>query len=294
MSSFICPRMTLHKHLLVLASVCCCIFSACSLNVTVEGACAKDAPVVVVFATVPRSGNSWTRALVEAATGIRTETIYASPNRPNNHPLYGTRSARCEGHLSFRACRYKGARRASANDPVLIKQHYPFLPEKYNITSHKATFFLNSIRNPVDNCGAFQDYLRRKHHGKNVVTKFPEFAKDWASFFDYWAHPDDTDIKATPRHVFRYEDLLSNTQQTLSEILNATCFYQKLSLTQDDVARAVRLFPPQPHKQLESLPEVVDVTEGVAWLFKNHRGLLERYGYASVLEPLLPGHKKRM
>eukprot|EP00899_Mesostigma_viride_P006502 jgi/Mesvir1/15853/Mv03400-RA.1 len=248
-----------------------------------ERFCANGAPVVVILATVPRSGNTWTRALFEHASGILTEILFAPAGQESVHPIYGTTGPDCDalkGEPS--SCESRGLRRAGTDDPVLIKDHYPFLPWAYNNTEHPPTFYLHSIRNPVDTFGAINAYLRKL--GLPGMQSFEIFVRRWADFFDYWANK----TAAPPQHVFRYEDLVNNTQQTLSTLLDVTCFAKKLSLSQEDVARAVQAKPAQPHKQLQYLPAVKNVTQGLEWLFAHHQGLLEQYGYASVLEPLLP------
>lgn len=76
----------------------------------------------IVFATVPRTGSTFTRYAIEKVTGIGTESFYdetTDGNRSNRTGVYGKPCG------ALMDC--EKVHRGVGSDPVAIKSHFPFI-----------------------------------------------------------------------------------------------------------------------------------------------------------------------
>lgn len=181
---------------------------------------------IIYLASFPRSGNHWVRFLVEESTHIATSSVYRDRDffhLPTLFPWGGYST----DHGYQGQCRYP-----TKNDPILLKTHYPFLPDKRNLEP-KATICL--IRHPIDAFWSFHIYQQRgKKVSKINEKQLIKFIIGWRMFYEFW--------EKQPGVLFiRYEDLQENTSWQLRCILQAAGF----SFESVDIERAVAKYPPQ-------------------------------------------------
>lgn len=214
----------------------------------------------VYLATFPRSGNHWTRFLLEEATHIATSSVYhdLSPwhlKEPfpwgGYAPKYGYR----------KNCRYP-----DQGETVVIKTHYP-ARNKTRFDLLPAKKVIRIVRHPLDSFYSYYLFGEKKipEDGK-VPRKFVVGAiKAWKRFETYWNGQEDV-------LTIRYEDLFSDPYTTLSIILEAIGY----SFTQEDVDRAVAKFPPQGgvYKHLSDFH-----LEDLELIWEELGPLMEGYGY---------------
>lgn len=194
-------------------------FLFCTILATLSG----DEWNRVYLASFPRSGNHWVRFLVEEATHIATSSIYRDVDFPHLEKKFPW-GGYCTPHGYRGDCRYP-----KRGDPILLKTHYPFLPERVNPTVQQAICL---IRHPVDAFWSF--YLYEKTGQPLTERKIKEFIAGWRMFYEFW--------EKQPGVLFiRYEDLQENPALHLDRILRAAGF----SFTPSDVERAITQYPPQ-------------------------------------------------
>jgi hypothetical protein len=163
------------------------------------------------FTSYLRSGNSLTRKYLEDITGIITGS-----NMDNRYSR----------NFALTLCGFKGE--VVWDDSVwLYKSHIP------NVQGNFTRQFLNKaiicVRNPFDvACSAVQLRLTYTHtlsSKNNIAQEFPEFWDEYLkqtmslynNFLDYWTKF--ADSRQLPVYFFRYEDLISNPEQILREVL---------------------------------------------------------------------------
>ncbi len=200
------------RDLLFLSLGCGCLLSAAEWN-------------KVYLASFPRSGNHWVRFLVEDATHITTSSVYRDPDFPHLPTVFPW-----GGYVVDKG--YKGnCRFPTTNDPILIKTHYPFLPQR----NEQREIDLNQdrviclIRHPIDSLYSFYIY-RNKPQNANLISEafIKEFVSKWKSFYEYWdGKPNVT--------IIRYEDILADPEKQLSKILEIAGF----SFDEEDIKRAI-------------------------------------------------------
>ena len=180
----------------------------------------------VYLASFPRSGNHWVRFLVEEATHIATSSTYRDgdfPHLKNMFPWGGY----CTDHGYDGNCQYP-----TTKDPVLLKTHYPFLPQIIDPDPKPAICL---IRHPID---AFWSFYVYKQKGKEITkidkNRLIQLISAWRKFYEFW--------EEQPGVLFiRYEDLQENTALHLNRILQAAGFV----FNQIDIERAITKYPPQ-------------------------------------------------
>jgi len=118
----------------------------CSITANVVGK-VKNSPKTML-ASFPRSGNSYTRWMVESLSGFQTSSVY------------------CDGHLKKSL---KGECDKSLT--YLVKTHYPTI-QKLKPPNVKRALIL--VRNPFDTILSFYHYSHAKGPGSPHSRKAPE------------------------------------------------------------------------------------------------------------------------
>ncbi|GAA93841.1 uncharacterized protein L969DRAFT_92244 [Mixia osmundae IAM 14324] len=166
-----------------------------------------DAIPKTVFASFPRSGNSYLRSLVERSTGYRTASIYC------DRPLQKTFRAECESY----------------NNTFLLKSHYPWGhdADKGDADMHWQLFdrSVRIIRNPLDTVFSLYNFALTHSHTGRVEDLAPFGDADrvhlarhlnlWSSHEDYWSRV------PIQEHLIRYEDLHDHP---LPEVMSLLAF----------------------------------------------------------------------
>ena len=183
----------------------------------------------VYLATYPRSGNHWSRYLIEEATQIATGSVYLDkvpPHLPHPFPWGGYTSK--NGYEGNR--RYPGKK-----DIIVIKTHYPAVlpPSPYDFMPHKMV--VRIVRNPLDTFYAQHARDKQPNPPKQIPNEaLKQYILDWANFQNYWNEQPNV-------LTIRYEDLFKNPKHFLKKILK-TMGYNVSSI---DIERAITKYPPE-------------------------------------------------
>ncbi len=215
----------------------------------------------VYLATYPRSGNHWSRYLIEEASGIATSSLYEET--VDQHPPHLKHLFPWGGYCPFHG--YEGNRRyPTRKDIVVIKTH-----RRSDLYHPDYQAAIRIVRHPLDSL--YSHYvLRCAQENQPIDPYIPrEFLLDairkWKEFQDYW--------DGKPNVVtFRYEDMLENPFDVLKEMLNI-CRYK---CTDADIQRAVDRYPPEgyPLKHLKHYTE-----EDLELVFSELGERMKKYGY---------------
>lgn len=161
--------------------------------------------------TVPRSGNTISRFLLENLTDISTESVYQDEGTTysNRSGAYG----RDCGHIGY--C--DRIHRSTKDQLVIIKTHFPFMHPEFD-ENDCVSRILMTIRHPVDNYLAWAYY---KGNGeKNTLDfrkqNFRDFYKLWQIHHTYW-HAF-ASRRQIPLLQFRYEDLCRSPETVFSRV----------------------------------------------------------------------------
>lgn len=99
----------------------------------------------ILFPTVPRSGSSMTRTLLEIATGISTGTVFREGGAWNERAHAFVSSCGAVGD-----CNHVHAPKGT--EPIVVKSHYPFLEAKgVAFGNDCVSGILMTVRHPLDN-----------------------------------------------------------------------------------------------------------------------------------------------
>lgn len=182
----------------------------------------------IMFPTVPRSGSTLTRILLENATGIATEAVYKEDGAFDKRTMANARPCGILGNCET-------VRRGRGEEVAIVKTHFPFLgPELEPDACVSAV--LMSVRHPLDNYLAWAHYQSGITEGRNYHTynnsmhdelvllrtrermeNFEAFGKKWESHIAFWHH------FALSRNIplleYRYEDLTADAPFALKKIL---------------------------------------------------------------------------
>ncbi|EDQ90031.1 uncharacterized protein MONBRDRAFT_32234 [Monosiga brevicollis MX1] len=153
----------------------------------------------IVFPTVPRSGNTWSRSILEIITGRASESIF-SEGRNKSNPV-----ARRASGFYARACGQthlcKDVRANKMEDIAIIKTHHPWIRKNRFSVPGIGTMLLMTTRNPLDNYLALMRYSPNKSIGPRA------FAMRWNNFFNFWLK--ENVHRNLPLQVIRFEDLVN-------------------------------------------------------------------------------------
>ena len=164
----------------------------------------------------PRSGNTLLRAYLEKITGLTSGSDCDITKKLNkdlmNMGLAG------EGLVDKRVW--------------VVKSHYP---ERYGKTKFYSERAILLVRNPLDCITSLFNMVCTGSHNKSIsdndFKKFPQLWSEfiqqditvWKDFHDFWLNA------KIPVHIVRYEDIVTNPEPTLRELL-------KFILNQEDLS----------------------------------------------------------
>ena len=214
----------------------------------------------VYLATFPRSGNHWLRYLLEEATHIATGAVYRDmrpPHLKTPFPWGGYAAGMDIWGI--------------AAIPILVKlsssKHTILKSRRRNLIFcllSKSSGFCGS---PLDSF--YSHFLFAGHKlpsdGKITSEFVKRSVKDWKRFEMYWNNQPNV-------LTIRYEDLYDRPHFYLSKILKAI----GNDFSEDDVNRAIEMFPPQGGLYKHSADFHPDDLEFIAGELG---GLMDNYGY---------------
>lgn len=204
----------------------------------------------ILFSTLPRTGNTYTRKLLENATGIATESVFKEDGKINHRT--GAWARKCGGiPLHSRQGKGKGLtyncrhiRRSQGKMPVFVKSHSPVdmgrtakgdlsTIEQIRIERRKATCFLLIVRNPLDAYAAELRFLSKdvrifsKSMGEGgkfaskIALTFRDFMRHkFLRYLGYWSRR--VHERRLLTFLLRFEDLVENPVRAVRSILD--CF----------------------------------------------------------------------
>eukprot|EP00049_Salpingoeca_infusionum_P010630 m.183781 g.183781 ORF g.183781 m.183781 type:complete len:375 (+) comp14697_c0_seq8:90-1214(+) len=242
----------------------------------------------IVLASIPRSGNGWMRGLLEASTGVATESVFPEFNS-SFHERSDAHGAECGwlGNCSL-------VHSSHGSMPVVVKTHFPFTTQKQrdelllNRTSDAGamTRLLIPARHPLENHEAWVRYVSEKVKFAEVqpFQEFKDFVQQWALFHDYWFS------LGIPMTVYRYEDLVLDPSATLKEVLVSTSLWDYYELEDDNIDVAVSVPRLQAYKRKQfNAPtrRKYDLAhmykkfprEHIDWILRSYPQTLQRLGY---------------
>jgi len=197
-------------------------FSKIAAWKTTSSAECRSSQKAIYFATNPRSGNTFSRLMLEEATGVATLAIFENERC--------TLKQGCPCGITDDCSR---VRFPSDKDSYLMKVHHPFvagLADNLNPPIERAVL---TVRNPIDNYIAWRKYKNNKK-----IETFPEYLKMWTHHFMFWfKKARDACMQVT---LVRFEDIV-NTPEHVLPIFSSTMGYGS-----PDIERALRLYPPSP------------------------------------------------
>jgi Sulfotransferase domain len=211
----------------------------------------------VYLATYPRSGNHWTRYMIEESTNLVTSSVYREPNHNTIAPWGGY----CLPTGYFNNCTVP-----KEYQPIVIKTHYPFfgLPSEFDLQPSIIT--IRVIRHPVD---SFYSHHLRSINSK-PGSKIPEktlkhFISRWTLFQEYWDSQPNV-------FTIRYEDMLNDPDTYFRQILQAIGY----EVDEIDIERALNVHPPK-GEMLKHLKHFTQ--EDLTLIHDELNDLMHKYGY---------------
>ncbi len=129
----------------------------------------------ITITTVPRSGNTWLRQLIEQITGVATGSVYEEGGRMSDaygayfpsqdSPCGGTSFAHAGSFLvkhTHANCITQVKYPQIPREPVVIKDHAPWGSFNFPALLVNNTFYVVLVRNPIDNWRACLGYYQLK------------------------------------------------------------------------------------------------------------------------------------
>lgn len=218
----------------------------------------------IYLATYPRSGNHWIRYLIEEASHIATSSVYCDPEPPEHMDKVFPWGGYCCDHGYEGNCRYP-----TKNDFVLVKTHFPSQEKKvskFDRLPYQLT--IRIVRHPVDSF--YSRYVKKyaktaKDHETVPTEVVKEFIRSWRRFQYYWNKKENV-------LTIQYEAILANPSVELKKMCEALHY----DVTDEDIARAVRKYPPEGHL----LKHRSKFTEGdLRLISKKLHGLMAQFDY---------------
>lgn len=186
------------------------------------------------LATYPRSGNHWTRYLIEEATHIATGSVYCDFNPQHMRTPFEWGGYCCE-HGYEGHCRY-----AEEDETVLIKTHIPALDCR-EFDENPYFIAIRIIRHPVDSFYSYYKFIEMLHQRANLPNKLElttdliqYFIRTWREFQEYWDQQPNV-------LTVRYEYMLEHPEEALKIMLRNLCYEDR----EEDIKRAVIMHPPE-------------------------------------------------
>lgn len=169
----------------------------------------------VFFPTIPRSGSTFARELIENSTGIATESVYKEGGKYSLESKSFHKNCGIHGDCSR-------VRKRNSGEPAMIKTHFPFMGPEFDETQECVSKIIMTVRHPIDNYIAwiaYKGFIKGEIHAlkSRRRMKFPMFLELWELHHNYWhayAHLNDI-----PLLQFRYEDLCADSKWLTRNIL---------------------------------------------------------------------------
>lgn len=186
-------------------TVLCCLIAVAMADQNqvfhvVRERCKDRHVTIVVFPTVPRSGNWLFRGLFSDATHLPTQAIYAEgmPKVAGIDKIYSHTQ-------NFDAC------------TLLIKTHFPFL----NDYVPPFTIQVRTLREPLSNFLAWLAYCEvRTYFGNRLCNRnFTDFVARWTEHHQYW------DSIRGFKYVINFDDLQSSPAATMAKFFSDVPFF---------------------------------------------------------------------
>eukprot|EP00471_Norrisiella_sphaerica_P000012 CAMPEP_0184478216 /NCGR_PEP_ID=MMETSP0113_2-20130426/299_1 /TAXON_ID=91329 /ORGANISM="Norrisiella sphaerica, Strain BC52" /LENGTH=310 /DNA_ID=CAMNT_0026855921 /DNA_START=144 /DNA_END=1076 /DNA_ORIENTATION=+ len=240
-----------------------------------------------VFPSVPRSGNTMMRELLERSTGISTSSVFPEmTNKLSNRSLFYEPPCGI-----IKDC--DKVRQVRKGEPSLIKTHYPFHNPEFEIDTCLSGI-VTTIREPVDEFLATRYFYCFKRNSTFVSGKpSPEtrkcrnlkgkgvehFAQQWSMHHSYW--------DAVSRNLgipllrVRFEDLLEKPAAVIKKVTEFTGAKQIRPVDTDASVGRTKLR--NLYKVESFLMLTLEEVESVRELYETK---LTRYGYDTAsLDP---------
>ena len=195
----------------------------------------KDLQDGVVMSSYPRSGNTLLRSYIEKITGLVTGSDTDISHGLNKALL--TAGLQGEGLVDKRVW--------------VIKTHYP---ERYGGTEFGAERSILLVRNPLDAIVSVFNLFSTRSHTLSVTedtyTRFSNVWKSyvegelkvWREFHKFWL------ASKIPVHIVRFEDLVSNPNSTLIELMKFVLNVKTLENTRIETYIKLATNQPAPQK----------------------------------------------
>eukprot|EP00730_Choanoeca_flexa_P019106 TRINITY_DN9320_c0_g1_i3.p1 TRINITY_DN9320_c0_g1~~TRINITY_DN9320_c0_g1_i3.p1 ORF type:complete len:365 (+),score=39.33 TRINITY_DN9320_c0_g1_i3:431-1525(+) len=251
----------------------------------------------LALATIARTGNGWMRGMLEAATGIGTESVF---------PEAGAKLS-ITGDTYIKPCGWLGqcaaVRSPKKDDIHIIKTHFPFTTPRSDAESliqnaqadiANLDYLLLAVRNPLDNYDAWVRYVKDniENWQNQPYLDLKSFVQAWALHHNFWyAQPQ-------PRYIYRYEDLVENPIRVTRLLLELSGIWQRSKLDEYALLRVANISQLQSYKRKQLRAQTRkkhDVSHSykshdakdIRWILETFRPELERYGYDQLYETWL-------
>jgi len=229
---------------------------------------------LVALASQIRTGNSWVRYLVEAATGIVTEAVYMREGalRTPEETWYNENGFKAQAN-----------RTVVDGESVLVKTHEYTDTDFVKLSDYSRA--IRIIRFPLD-IEPWYRFVKTQWHS-DPMQAFVERCAQFLKWHLAW------NCFAGEQLFIRYEDLKANTSCVLKRILD----FLNYKYTEKSINRAVSLYPPTSKLQDQEGKRKVgwDVPdEFLEFAIPKFRLVVREFGYEDLFEEVLKWRTKRM
>ena len=212
-------------------------------STTVEGLLLSGGVEVarrIMFPTIPSSGSTWIRQLVDMSRGIASESVYGTNEGGMWHA--GTLSY---GHAWHTHCGPNGPgtriRGAVSPEAVLVKTHWPFanfisLADERFARPSTVGGVIKTVRDPRS---TYSDCARKKYAGVHNQT-FEVFLQRYRRHHAFWDALAARNIAVVD---IPFESLQSKPNVTAVLFMLGSTFFPEI--TPERARRAVSLYPPR-------------------------------------------------
>ena len=266
-------------------------------------------PRRLLVTSVPRSGNGWVRKILNSLGVAFQASVECGFEYRAKDQFIRMEKQRRETLGEDETLNSIAKNSPSWENDVkyfIAKSHYPFdsagncgCRETISPGNESASCVIQLVRNPFDNHDAWLRYLRKENSLRDLWTpclSFVRFMNQWAFFHEYWSELANQSLGTRGgRHVvLRYEDLLDNPARAIAGALkscdvkvgevDAKSARQELTTLLHDLifSESNGL---QPHNAVKIGNSFqLYSREEVEWVLGQHRELMDRFNYTSLLE----------
>lgn len=274
---------------------------------------------IIWLASYPKSGNTWFRAFLTALlndgkveiNSMNTDGIFSSREIFDEISDIDSRDVYEEEIRVLQPDIYRQLA-TERNQAAIIKIHDAYIFNKHNVSivpddvTHCAIYF---IRNPLDIVGSLANhnsisldqsvklmnnpngYLARQKNNLNTNSQLPQLLSDWSNHVNSWLT-----LPTFPVHIVRYEDMLTDTFNVFSTILQKVGW----EFSAEQIDKAIRassfdqlkaqetmgsFYEKAPHSQVFFRSGKMDAwkqelsTHQIAEITFNHKRTMKSFGY---------------